>query len=211
MTISSVQDIPSFKWATVRSISPISVQLDGDPAPLALIPDCLVDPASLAIGNRVRVELSKRKVVIHGRNNGTPPPTSVPTEGLAANKPANPKYWQFYFETDTQRMMVGSRTGTWRQYSGTATVVPGAWVMSSTSGTVITVGRTISWNIPTVLESHELLQVVASDVGTGFGFIGPSSQVRNPTNVTITVRHMQLGSVAQQALSILWQITPSIN
>lgn len=71
MTVNSLKDMTSFKWATVRGVSPLSIQLDGDPAPLALIPDSLIDPLSLIIGDRVRVELSLRKVVIHGRANGS--------------------------------------------------------------------------------------------------------------------------------------------
>lgn len=70
MTINSISDLTSFKWATVRGTDPLSIQLDGDPAPLALIPDTLVDPRELSVGNRVRVELTMRKVVIHGRSNG---------------------------------------------------------------------------------------------------------------------------------------------
>lgn len=68
--IRDVKDMTSFKWATVRGTSPLSIQLDGDPAPLALIPESLVDPADLKVLDRVRVELSLRKVVIHGKSNG---------------------------------------------------------------------------------------------------------------------------------------------
>jgi microcystin-dependent protein len=50
--------------------SPLSIRLDGDSAALALIPDSLVDPLSLSVGDRVRVELSLRKVVVHGVANG---------------------------------------------------------------------------------------------------------------------------------------------
>ena len=70
MSIQDINDITSFKWATVRGVNPISIKLDGDTSPLALIPDSLVDPSSLSVGDRVRVELSMRKVVIHGANNG---------------------------------------------------------------------------------------------------------------------------------------------
>lgn len=68
--ITDVRDITSFKWATVRGVDPLSIQLDGDGGPLALIPDTLVDPAELSVGDRVRVELSLRKVVIHGVSQG---------------------------------------------------------------------------------------------------------------------------------------------
>ena len=68
--IQDVQDITSFKWGAITALSPLAVQLDGDTAALALVPDSLVDPLSLSVGTRVRVELSERKVVIHGVANG---------------------------------------------------------------------------------------------------------------------------------------------
>ena len=68
--IDDIKDITSFKWATVRANNPLSIQLDGDTSPMALIPDSLIDPLSLAVGDRVRVELSLRKVVVHGESNG---------------------------------------------------------------------------------------------------------------------------------------------
>lgn len=65
-----VKDLTSFKWATVVANAPLSIQLDGDSQPLALIPDTLVDPLTLSAGDRVRVELSLRKVVVHGVASG---------------------------------------------------------------------------------------------------------------------------------------------
>jgi hypothetical protein len=65
--IADINDITSFKWATVTAVSPLAIKLDGDTAELSLVPDSLVDPLSLAINDRVRVELSLRKCVIHGK------------------------------------------------------------------------------------------------------------------------------------------------
>lgn len=70
--INDIKDITSFKWATVTGVNPLSIKLDGDTAPLALIPDSLVDPSTIVVGDRVRVELSLRKVVIHGLSKGGP-------------------------------------------------------------------------------------------------------------------------------------------
>lgn len=70
MAIQDIRDITSFKWASVTGVNPLAILLDGDTEPLALIPDSLVDPTTLSIGSRVRVELSLRKVVIHGVANG---------------------------------------------------------------------------------------------------------------------------------------------
>jgi microcystin-dependent protein len=69
--IETIGDITSFKWATVMSTAPLSIKLDGDTAALAMVPDSLVDPLSLSVSQRVRVELSLRKCVIHGVSNGS--------------------------------------------------------------------------------------------------------------------------------------------
>jgi hypothetical protein len=68
MPIQDIKDMTSFKWATVAAVEPLSVQLDGDTAPLAMVPDTLVYP--LSVGERVRVELSQRKAVVHGSSLG---------------------------------------------------------------------------------------------------------------------------------------------
>lgn len=65
--IRDAKDLTSFKWARVTGTSPIQIRVDGDTDPMALVPDTLVDPALLAVGDRVRVELTLRKVVIHGK------------------------------------------------------------------------------------------------------------------------------------------------
>lgn len=58
-------------WGTVTAVSPLRVKLDGDTTALPFEPDSLVDPAALAVNDRVRCELSKRRVVIVGRSGGT--------------------------------------------------------------------------------------------------------------------------------------------
>lgn len=68
--ITDIKDLTSFKWATVIANSPLSIKLDGDTAALGLVPDCLVNPLSLVAGDRVRVELTERKVIVHGKSAG---------------------------------------------------------------------------------------------------------------------------------------------
>jgi microcystin-dependent protein len=72
MPVNDITDMTSFKWATVTAAPPsaLAIRMDGDTNPLALVPDSLVDPLELFVGARVRVELSIRKVVIHGVANG---------------------------------------------------------------------------------------------------------------------------------------------
>lgn len=70
MTIQSVKDLTSFKWGTIVDTGPLQLRLDGDESPLAATPDSLVDPSFLKVGDRVRTEMTLRKVVIHGKSNG---------------------------------------------------------------------------------------------------------------------------------------------
>ncbi len=80
MTIEDIGDVTSFKWATVTAISPLAIRMDGDTVALALVPESLVDPLSLSVGSRVRVELTLRKVVIHGAAGGA---SSLPAGTIA--------------------------------------------------------------------------------------------------------------------------------
>lgn len=53
----------TYRWATVTSINPIRIQLDGDPAPVESEPDTL---QTVAVGNRVWVQVHGRQMVILG-------------------------------------------------------------------------------------------------------------------------------------------------
>ena len=63
------------RWAIVTAISPLRIKLDGGTAALPLTPPSLVDPASLSVGDFVRVEQAHRKVVIIGRSKGVSIPS----------------------------------------------------------------------------------------------------------------------------------------
>jgi microcystin-dependent protein len=65
--------VTAFVWATVTAVSPLRVRLDGDTTALTFTPDSLIDPLSLAVGSRVRCEISERRVVIHGTTGGLLP------------------------------------------------------------------------------------------------------------------------------------------
>lgn len=56
-----------FTWATVTATSPLRIRLDGDSTALPITPDSIVAPLALAVGDRVRVEISRRRVIVHGR------------------------------------------------------------------------------------------------------------------------------------------------
>ncbi|AYD86176.1 minor tail protein [Microbacterium phage Burro] len=115
-----------------------------------------------------------------------------------------PKYWEFWWDTTLNQMFVGSTTGTWRQYSGFAQDTAKAWDTTQTN----LAGRTITFTLPTVLETTEYVSVYAVSAGSGFGFIGGTFLIRNPTNTSLGVRFMQIMSLTTQALLISWNIVP---
>lgn len=94
MPVNDITDMTSFKWATVTTAAPsaLAIQLDGDTAPLALVPDSLVDPNELLVGDRVRVELSVRKCIIHGAASDGGLPGEVKMTAVTAG-PAVPRGW----------------------------------------------------------------------------------------------------------------------
>ncbi|MEV4902347.1 hypothetical protein AB0K08_13520 [Citricoccus sp. NPDC055426] len=53
------------RFATVTSVAPLRVRLDGDDIPADADPISLV--AGLAIGHRVRIEIDNRQLIITGR------------------------------------------------------------------------------------------------------------------------------------------------
>lgn len=55
----------SWRWGTVKNVSPLRVQLDGDTAPLTGTPDSL---CTVTVGDRVRVHLYNRRATIIGKN-----------------------------------------------------------------------------------------------------------------------------------------------
>lgn len=103
MVYTDIRDITSFKWATVVTNIPLSIQLDGDTAPLALVPDSLVDPWTLVPGDRVRVELSMRKVVVHGASKAGPMRGTTSERNARFGTPA----------TDPTRVALANRKVRW--------------------------------------------------------------------------------------------------
>lgn len=151
---------------------------------------------------------------VRSRYNGTWYPwkriSTGPGAGPSSQKPADPAYWEMYFETDTNNMMVGSKSGTWRRFSGKAVHGDSSTAWANTSGTTMA-GRTNVFTLPTVLESTEtlLVQIDPSVSTSGYNFVGVTGLVRNPTNTEVNVRFMQLMSLTTQPMPILWQIVPA--
>jgi len=62
--------LASSRWATVTGISPLRIKLDGDTTAIPTTPDSLINPATLAVDDRVRTELSGNRLVVLGRVDG---------------------------------------------------------------------------------------------------------------------------------------------
>lgn len=56
-------------WATVTQVSPLRIRLDGDAAALPVTPENLA--YGLSVNQRVWVQLSGHRIIVHGANNGT--------------------------------------------------------------------------------------------------------------------------------------------
>ena len=68
--IAEDDSVPQFKMATVTSVSPLRVRYDNELSASPATPRNLV--GTLAIGDRVRVTLHRRKIAIDGRIGGMP-------------------------------------------------------------------------------------------------------------------------------------------
>ena len=125
-------------------------------------------------------------------------------EGTAAMRAATtPRYWDFWQDTDgTQALYVGNKSGGWRQFSGVYAAPTKAW--DSSGGSIW--ARSDSYNVPTVLETNEYLQITPIALGTGYAALGVVNTIRNPTNTTVTVRLMQFLAGTTQNYTFAWQI-----
>ena len=73
-----VDQVPSYRWATVVQADPLRILLDGDTEPMRGTPENIAGP--LAVGQRVLVTASRRRVYVIGRSGGM----GIPTGALAA-------------------------------------------------------------------------------------------------------------------------------
>jgi len=61
----------TFKRAIVTAVGPLRIMIDGDTEPIPFTPESLIDPATLAVDDVVRAELSGNRLVVLGRVGGT--------------------------------------------------------------------------------------------------------------------------------------------
>lgn len=67
-----------FVWATVTSVAPLAIRLDGDSTSLDGVPSTLVDPQTLSVSDRVYVVQNGRRVTVIGRGGGAVAPGTRP-------------------------------------------------------------------------------------------------------------------------------------
>ena len=99
-------------WATVTSVNPLLVRLDGENYPLAASPDTLTP---VEVNDRVRVHLHQRRAVIVGKKSppiAPPPPPPAPVQPEANFIWIDGKKWQ-----QTGRAFIPSHTLTaWHNF-----------------------------------------------------------------------------------------------
>ena len=76
----------SSRWATVTGVSPLRIKLDGDTTAIPTTPDSLINPATLAVDDRVRTELSGNRLVVLGRAGGVT--TATDAEAILGDEDA---------------------------------------------------------------------------------------------------------------------------
>lgn len=165
-------------------------------------------PSQASPGNHVHDGQDSDKIpaknIDWGSGNGIVP--AVRTGSTTERNAVTPVYWQFWIDTTDGHTYVGSRSGTWRQFSGQATNPAAAWAATQTSGAVVNAERTPVFTLPTVLESDEWIMAAATSVGSNFGFMSGAGLVRGASDTTYTCRFLQVGAATTNALSIVWQI-----
>lgn len=156
----------TFNWATVTDIDPLRIRVDGDSAELLLTPETLVDPAALAVDVRVRVELSDRRIIIHGLAAG-----DSRTADLVASMPAALAQGRrnlvrnARFRVNQRAWVSGVAVGTngftvdcWKTPTSTALCT---YTGDETTGRVITLGN----NAPTARQLRQVIE--RNDVTAG--------------------------------------------
>lgn len=118
-----------WQWATVSSINPLRIRLDGDDTPLGITPDSLVK--DLVVGNRVWVQLEGRRVIVHGASASQGAVSAIPVgtvQMYAANPTNAPEGWLYCkggtFLSTTYPALANLLGDTYGTHSGTTYYLP---------------------------------------------------------------------------------------
>lgn len=102
--IAEDDSVPQFKMATVTSVSPLRVRYDNELSSSPATPRNLA--GTLAIGDRVRVTLHRRKIAIDGRIGGTVlPSVTALSSGVDLNTLTD---WKVYTQASNANAAAGS-------------------------------------------------------------------------------------------------------
>ncbi len=115
-----------------------------------------------------------------------------------------PYFGQMWTDTNGSKYAwKGSTAGAWRRRSGKISVDAGAW--DNIEGS--TAARTVSVDIPTVIESGETILIQQIGGGAYYGFISQQSVGSSSGGVTpVSFRQMQLLNVGTSNLVLAWQL-----
>lgn len=116
-----------------------------------------------------------------------------------------PYFGQMWTDTNGSKYSwKGATDGSWRKRSGRITVADGAW--DTTSGS--TAGRTVSVDIPTVIESGESILIQQITGNSYYSFITQQSVGSSSGGVTpVSFRQMQfLNTTADNGVTLSWQL-----
>lgn len=115
-----------------------------------------------------------------------------------------PAYWDMWQDTDsTQKLYVGSKTGTWRQFCGEVAYGTKTWDVSSAP----IYGRTdVATLAAVVLEANETLAIALTNDGGAYGALTMFGLTKNPTNTQFTTRFTAFLNATTRAYSFAWSI-----
>ncbi|MBL5972428.1 MAG: hypothetical protein D3X82_01260 [Candidatus Leucobacter sulfamidivorax] len=112
-------------------------------------------------------------------------------------------YWQ---DTDgTRRLWSTAPDGTWRRHEGAVSAAAGA--LAAAGGIY---GRTVTFDLPTVIAANETIQASQIDPGGGtYTWASIATITRLADKTQLTVRHMAAVS-GSYALAIAWRVVKGV-
>lgn len=181
----------SFGWATVLTVTPLTVRRDGESQPLGVAPDALVNKANLVVGQRVWCQFYQRRVLIIGAAGGTEPAPdpSVP-DPINPTDAANKRY----VDNATYGFASRQLTSNYLISSGT---------YSKVNLTTAVASEGISWNVS---QQAFTIPRPGKYLLTGSCRYGASSYGVRVCRINVggtTVAQTQVGAMSGEAVTVL--------
>ena len=148
----------SWRWATITTLAPLRIRLDGDSEPLLSTPDAITP---VRLGDRVLVHIYHRSATIIGVAGGyqPDPPTPPPP-------PPDNSIWV---------------NGKWYPASGIQTIPSYSWVTSGSGWYATTIKMPLPYTPPTGYGfTYSMLD------GNGFTLVSTANPTNTPANPRVT-------------------------